>query len=156
MTDRGRSISSAPVPTSTTHPPGATARRPDRTATGAPEQSMNASTVIGVSPAAGSIALVAPNSITAARREATGSETTMSVAPAPRAATTVMMPIGPAPATNTLDPEPNRALRTAQTPTDNGSSSAAASSLTESGTAWAKSALIVTYSQNAPSTGGVA
>ena len=54
------------------------------------------------------------------------------------------MPIGPAPVINTRAPAPNAALRTAAIPTDSGSQSAAASSLTVSGTGWAKLAPMVT------------
>ena len=48
------------------------------------------------------------------------------------------------------------ALRMVVMATDSGSSRAAASSDMESGTGWAISASMVTYQQNAPSTGGVA
>jgi hypothetical protein len=47
-------------------------------------------------------------------------------------------------------------LRMVVMATDSGSSRAAASSDMESGTGWAISASMVTYQQNAPSTGGVA
>jgi len=54
------------------------------------------------------------------------------------AAWAVMTPIGPAPAIRTAEPGTMRAFRAAQMPTDSGSSIAAASSESASGTGWAK------------------
>jgi len=66
------------------------------------------------------------------------------------------MPIGPAPAMSTRLPTVKLALRAVAIATDNGSSSAAASSLIESGIGQAKWDWIATYSAKAPSTPGVA
>ena len=78
------------------------------------------------------------------------------MAPKASAVCTATSPIGPAPVTSTRDPAPTRPLRQAQMPTDSGSSSAAASSLIESGTGCAKAECTTTCSANAPSIGGVA
>ena len=78
-----------------------------------------------------------------------------SVAPKARAACRQSSPTGPAPVTSTRVPGPTRALPQAHTPTDSGSISAAASSDRASGTGWANSSWTTTYSQKAPSIGGV-
>ena len=79
-----------------------------------------------------------------------------SAAPKARATWAAMMPIGPAPAISTRWPGTTRDLRSAAMPTLSGSQSAAASSEKSSGTAKANIDGAVTYSVNAPSTGGVA
>jgi hypothetical protein len=157
LTGIGSGISSAPMPTSTTVPAPRTAVMPAFTAGVAPEQSMKASTPRSATDSVtGSRLLVAPNRSAIARRSGTGSETMTSAAPNALAAWVAMTPIGPAPATSTREPGLIWALRLAQMPTESGSSSAATSSVTASGTGCANGAWIVTYSWRAPSMGGVA
>ena len=99
---------------------------------------------------------MAPSSRASASRAGLTSDTITSVAPKASAACTLTSPIGPAPVTSTREPAVTRAFRHAQMPTDSGSSRAAASSPTPSGTGWAKASCTTTYSANAPSMGGVA
>ena len=82
--------------------------------------------------------------------------TVTSAAPRARAAWAATRPTGPAPVTSTREPAVTPPLRHAHRPTESGSSSAAASSLSESGTGWANSSCEVTSSAKAPSYGGVA
>src|SRR3954453_10492821 len=154
----GSAYSSAPMPTSTTCPAGPTALMPLTTAPGTPVASTNASTgsIAVTSTAAGSSTSVAPNRSAFSRRDATRSVTTMRAAPKARGACAQMTPIGPAPAMSMDDPGTTGGWGIVAIATDSGSSSAAASSDTESGTGWAMSSSISTYRQNAPSMGGVA
>lgn len=159
MCSTGSTISELPRPTRTAAPAGPTALMPSETARGAPLASMKASTGTMsevTSTETGSTTSVAPKDSARSRRSGTRSLTTTRVAPNARATCAQMTPIGPAPAMRTLDPGTIPALRAAAMPTDRGSSRAPASNDTVSGRVCANSASIVTYSANAPSTGGVA
>src|SRR5450756_2768997 len=72
---------------------------------------------------------VAPISRARASRAGLTSDTTTSVAPKARAVCRLTKPMGPAPVISTREPAVTRPLRQAQMPTDSGSSSAAASSV---------------------------
>ena len=77
-------------------------------------------------------------------------------APRARATSAQSSPTGPAPMTSTRSPGLIPALCAAQTATDSGSISAAASSDSSSGTGWARMESRTTYWANAPWIGGVA
>jgi hypothetical protein len=125
------------MPTSTARPPGASDRIAWAVAAGCPEHS--SSTSGGRSRSVtlevrASTTAVAPSSRARSSRAGLTSDTTTSVAPKASAVCTLTRPIGPAPVTSTREPAVTLPLRQAQMPTESGSSSAAASSLTVSGT----------------------
>ena len=140
-------------------PAGATARIASAVAPGWPEHSRSTSTaspdsLTGV--ASTSRASVAPSSRASVSRCGFTSVTTTEAAPRASAACIATSPTGPAPVTSTRDPAWTPPLRQAQSPTDSGSSRAAASSVIRSGTGCANCSCTVTSSANAPSIGGVA
>src|SRR5690606_10214204 len=135
--DSGSGSASPPMPTRTTRPARPTVRSASAAAFGTPEHSSRTSGSRPASESGCSATLtVTASASSAARRSRCGftSVIATSLAPKARAVCAVIRPTGPAPVISTLDPGDTRAFWHAQTPTDGGSISPAASSDSESGT----------------------